>query len=220
MTAHSKKHDGIVAFLVVLAGFCIGVSVFFLLVPFVYSSSAVDFPQWLQGVAGPLGFASVALIAYTTLLQQQQFDLQQRQNGHAECEGLLEAYRHLMDTTEVISAEQHAGPPEFRRGSIAFSLIMREYRRRVEVIPESAARDSELGSFLRKYRDGVEPFQAVMLELMNKAKELESLGDAEACETVKRKVVATVPLGERSALGLFCQGADAGPFREWLGLSS
>lgn len=198
--------------------FLIGIAVFFLLVPFALSPTTGEFAQWLEGLAGPLGFVSICLIAYTTMLQQEQYRQVETSEQAVTCERLLESYSRLADVAEIISNQQHAAPPSYRRGRAAFALLASEYDRRVTTLFRSTARQEEHDRFCARYASGVEPFVRLMVEIQNSTVMLPESKRA----ALQQRIRALSTPDERRMLVLFerhltpaSQGGSA-QLAEWL----
>lgn len=201
--------------LILCGGACIGVSIFFFLVPFFYARSYAEFSGWLEGLAGPLGFVTILLIAYTSWLQLQQHERTDTVEQALVCERLLETFQHLMGAAEIISVQQNAAQAEYRKGARAFALIKAEYDRRVSVIQDESARTREEGKFIRTHKGNVEPFVRVMVELMDSATVLRRINNGRA-NSIKQRTLAVVLPDARRMLVLLCDDRNRPHLEKWL----
>lgn len=200
---------------IAIAGACIGVSAFFFLVPFIYARSYAEFSGWLEGLAGPLGFVTISLIAYTSWLQLQQHERTDAVEQALVCERLLETFQHLMGTAEIISVQQNAAQPEYRKGARAFALIKAEYDRRVSVIQDESARTREESKFIRTHKHNVEPFIRVIRELKETASVLSATNNGRA-NSIKQRTLAVVLPDARRMLVLLCDDQHRPGLKQWL----
>lgn len=194
-------------------GICTGVAAAFFLLPFLFAGNNDEFAQWLQAIAGPLSFASVSLIAFTTILQQQQHERDGCAERERTCERLLETFVRLLDTSEVVKVQQHAAPHEFRRGARGFGLLRAEYDKILRT-SDLEVRDRVRLRFLRKYAAEVAPFVSIALELM-KANEALRRDDAVRAAAVTSRVLAVVPFDCRFVLVLF-GGDSVSELKRWM----